>query len=380
LVSLGVDYPPFYSLTKCLTVNDFDADSSYAYVLYPERNRFYYSHSTGNLNEMEKERILKELGEFGLHHRIQDILGAPSAEVIVGIGDDAAVFQPRNQPIVITKDAMVEDIHFRLQWTTAADLAFKALASNISDLACKGARPAYGLIAIGLPGETTVAWIEEFYQTLAELRERWGLEIIGGDTVRSPKILVSITAIGYQIPKEPIRIGTARPGDWILATGWLGDAAAGLDLLEKGEYNPSDLHQIFLIDRFLRPDPRLKEAHRILELARPSSMTDVSDGLARDLPKICSASSVGARVDADLLPRSEALRAFSAESAAYAWKGGEDYELLFTVSPSQADRLLNAWDNPDCPLTPIGEIISAEEGIRLVNWEGPEAPGYDHFR
>lgn len=332
------------------------------------------------LDEMKKERILKELGEFGLHRRIQDILGAPSAEVVVGIGDDAAVFQPQNRPIVITKDAMVEDIHFRLQWTSAADLAYKALASNISDLACKGARPAYGLIAIGLPGETTVAWIEEFYQTIAELRKQWDLEIIGGDTVRSPKILVSITAIGYQITQEPIRIGAARPGDWILTTGSLGDAAAGLEILERGEKNPNDINRFFLITRFLRPDPRLKEAHRILERTQISSMTDVSDGLARDLPKICSASGVGARIDAALLPQSAALRAYSPDSAAYAWRGGEDYELLFTASPSQADLLISSWNNSDCPLTPIGEIIPSEEGIRLVNWEGPETPGYDHFR
>lgn len=329
---------------------------------------------------MKNEATLRDLGEFGLHRRIQAIVGAPSERVIVGIGDDAAVIMPLNRPLVITKDAMVEDIHFRLKWTSAADLAFKALASNSSDLAAKGAFPAYGLVAIGLPGETPVAWIEEFYQTLADLRKEWGLEIIGGDTVRSPKILVSITAIGYQIPPEPVRINTAQPGDWILATGALGDAAAGLELLERGEEISNDPNYLFLINRFRRPVPRLKEALRILELALPTSMTDISDGLARDLPKICSASGTGAQVDANLLPRSEALRKYNSQSSQYAWKGGEDYELLFTLPPRQAESFMNRWDIADCPITQLGEMTPADKGIQLLNWEGPDMPGYDHFR
>ncbi|MBN2328123.1 MAG: thiamine-phosphate kinase [Candidatus Omnitrophica bacterium] len=325
-----------------------------------------------------KKQTIQDIGEFGLHRRIQEILGPPSQEVLVGIGDDAAVLAPQTSPLVITKDAMVEGIHFQREWTSASDLAYKAIASNISDLAAKGATPAYGLIAIGLPKDALVSWIEEFYQTMADLREVWGLEIIGGDTVRSPQIWASITAIGRQITATPVRIDSAREGDLILTTGTLGDAAAGLELVQKGSQESSNPDESFLIQRFLRPTPRLAEAMLLLKQVQPSAMTDISDGLARDLPKVCRASGVSAQVDVRRLPASDALKRFP-DSCRYAWQGGEDYELLFTLPPEQAKFLLNNWPSTNCPLTPIGEITPASQSMRLQNWEGPPLEGFDHF-
>ncbi|MGC9328014.1 MAG: thiamine-phosphate kinase [Candidatus Hinthialibacter sp.] len=328
---------------------------------------------------MSNHPTIQDMGEFGMHRRIQEILGPPSDEVLVGMGDDAAVLKPQSSPLVITKDAMVEGIHFQREWTSASDLAYKAAASNISDLAAKGAAPAYGLIAIGLPKDVLVSWIEEFYQTLADLREVWGLEIIGGDTVRSPQIWVSITAIGRQIPPAPVRINAAREGDWILTTGTLGDAAAGLELVQQGKKATARPDESFLIERFLRPAPRLEEAMFLLKQVQPSAMTDISDGLARDLPKVCRASGVSAKIDAARLPASDALKRYTTPSQQYAWQGGEDYELLVTLPPEQANFLLNNWPFKSCPLTHIGEITPAGQNIQLQNWEGPPSRGFDHF-
>ncbi len=329
---------------------------------------------------MKKSSVLRDIGEFGLHRRIQEILGNPSPGVLVGIGDDAAVIQSTSRPLVMTQDAMVEGIHFRTAWTTAADLAYKALAANISDLAAKAAQPLYGLIALGIPGDTPISWLEEFYQTLAHLRHEWGLEIIGGDTVASPRIVVSITAIGSLIPPEPVRIDSARVGDRILVTGTLGDATAGLEILEHPRESSSEEFSPFLIQRFRRPLPRLRESQAIVSTVLPSSMTDISDGLARDLPKLCHASGVGAKVMAENLPRSRELCMYTPESTRYAWKGGEEYELLFTLPPDQVERFHRDWDSSRCRLTVIGEITDLREGIRVDGLDISDPAGFDHFR
>ncbi|RJP34371.1 MAG: thiamine-phosphate kinase [Candidatus Omnitrophota bacterium] len=331
---------------------------------------------------MGTQKTVGEFGEFALIRRISEILGLNSKEVIVGLGDDAAVVNLPNRPLVITTDTMIETVHFRREWGSASELAVKSLASNMSDLAAKCAEPAYCLVTLGLSPETPIAWVEEFYQTLARLRSEWGVEVIGGDTVRSSQLLISITALGYQIPLHPIENRTARIGDRILVTGTVGDAAAGLEILQNRapKESVSDV-DTFLIRRFQQPTPRFREAMRMIETTTPTSMTDISDGLARDLPKLCHASGVGARIHPQRLPCSLALKDYARERAAlYAWKGGEDYELLFTLPPSETDRLIGCWDDPHCPLTVIGEITSPASGIVLTDWNEPSIEGFDHFR
>jgi len=331
---------------------------------------------------MNHAPTVREIGEFGVLRRIRDILGTHSEEVILGIGDDAAVIRPRPRPVVLSTDAMVEDIHFRKRWTTAGDLAYKAMASNVSDLAAKAAEPMYSLITLGLPSDTPVSWVEDFYRTLAGLREEWGIEVIGGDTVRSETIMVSITVWGYQFPFSPISQKTAQAGDRILVTGFLGDAAAGLELLEQGATpDTEEPARRRLIARFLRPMPRFREALEIVRRVLPTAMTDISDGLARDLPKLCEAGGIGAKVYGERLPCSEALRTVAERRAgSYAWRGGEDYELLLTLPPDKAQWLLNTWTLSACPVTEIGEILESGQGIHLLNWEGEVESGFDHFR
>lgn len=322
---------------------------------------------------------IAQIGEFGLIQLIREILPPPSAQVLIGIGEDAAVIPPCPVPMVITTDAMVQDVHFCLGWGNAADLAHKALASTISDLAAKAAEPAYSVITLGLPPETPVDWVRALYITLAQRGLDWGVECIGGDTVRSPLIWLSITAWGRQLTPQPMRLDQARPGETILVTGTLGDAAAGLDLFQQGQFPaPPPLDE--LQDRFLRPTPRIAAMRAILRHATPSSMTDISDGLARDLPKLCHASGVGARLTATRWPVRPALRQFAPDTACqYAWRGGEDYELLFTLPSAQAQTLLAQWDPAQCPLTAIGEIRPAAEGILIEDNPNLDIQGFDHF-
>ncbi|MGI6454140.1 MAG: thiamine-phosphate kinase [bacterium] len=331
---------------------------------------------------MIHELKVKDIGEFGLISRIEKMLGSSSEMVLVGLGDDTATIKPHMQPLVITTDTMVEDVHFRRDWSSPEDVAHKALASNLSDLAAKCACPAFYLVTIGLPVDTPVRWVEELYQRLVQLNQEWKVELVGGDTIRSDKILISITACGYQTTTDPVRTRNARVGDRILVSGTLGDAAAGLDLLPKmRETELSQDHLTFLLKRFNQPTPRNRESAAIARILEPHAMTDISDGLAREIPKICAAAGVGARVDASKLPCSEALRAFAGEQAVrYAWKGGEDYELLLTVSEEHAEVLLSQWDTSLCPLTEIGVVTEQTDGVRVDGFNGSLEPGFDHYR
>lgn len=325
-------------------------------------------------------KTVNELGEFGLIQRIQSILGPSSPNILVGLGDDAAVVPPGLSPLVVTTDAMIDGIHFRSVWTSAADLAHKALASNLSDLAAKCADPLYGVVTIGLPSGTEVSWVESFYTALAERGNEWGIEIVGGDTVRAPQLIVSITVIGTLMTENPVTVRSARVGDDILVTGTLGDAAAGLEILDRLNLpNRSPESHPYLIERFLRPRPRVREALSIIQSVLPSSMTDISDGLARDLPKLCQASRVGAEIDPNRIPYSDSLRNYASDPVEYAWRGGEDYELLFTLSPSDTALLLNSWDRVICPITVIGSITPIDRGIRVSGWDGTLDKGFDHF-
>lgn len=323
---------------------------------------------------------ISEIGEFGLIQIIQSIIGTPTKEVLVGLGDDAATFQPQNKPIVVSTDAMVEDVHFRLDWTTAEHLAHKALASSLSDLAAKAAQPAHAVIALGLPSHTRIDWMEAFYRSIAANTKLWQTQIIGGDTVASEKLWITITVWGYQTTPNPIGIHTANPGDKILVSGYLGDAAGGLHLLQSGQIDHSAYHQ-YLINRFSCPSPRIAEAVQIVEGVTPSTMTDISDGISRDLRKVCEASNVGARLEAKRLPISAALQdVFEDEVANIAWQGGEDYELLMTLSPDDSKTLFNKWDQSVCPLTMIGEIKNPDYGIEVEGLKNVEGKGFDHFK
>lgn len=341
----------------------------------------------------KSEATVDELGEFGLIQRLQDALppesvGAP--ELRIGIGDDAAVWQPApGRELVITTDSLVEDIHFRLDWTDWESLGHKALAVNLSDLAAMGAVPRLALVTLGLRGTESVNDLVGLYRGLGKLARRTGTLIAGGDIVRSPHaLLLHITAIGDVPAGTALGRSGANPGDLIAVSGTLGASAAGMRLLAQGvsAASPTPATADLLIGAHLRPEPRLELGQALLQHGATAAM-DLSDGLFGDLPKILAASGVGADVNAADIPVAAAVRAlFPDDWFSLAARGGEDYELVFTVSPDAIGRVREAAARFGGTVTPIGRVRTDQPGVaplRVRGFDGDEIdPGvgaFDHF-
>ncbi len=326
---------------------------------------------------------LESLGEFALIQRLAQLLPAPSAEVVKGIGDDAAAVDLGDgRMLILTTDMLVEGVHFDLSFTSPRDLGYKSLAVNLSDLASMGCGPGYGLISLGLPPDFEVEAAEELYRGLGECAEQWGAQLVGGDTVSSPAGLVINLALTAIMPAEIMltRSG-ARIGDMVMVTGNLGESALGLELLKRGMTIEGDSGHA-LIKRHLRPEPRFSVGGA-MKAAGATAMIDCSDGLLADLRHICEASEVGAVVEADWLPISDVARRVADElgvdAVQAALSGGEDYELVITMRPELAEEAAARLN-----LTPIGVIVIASEGMKVADAQGHtlpvESPGYEHFR
>ena len=294
----------------------------------------------------------------------------------LGIGDDAAVVSiPAGEELVVATDTLVSGVHFPAQ-TTAADLGFRSLAVNLSDLAAMGARPAWATLALTVP-EADESWLAAFAGSFFALGERFDVALIGGDTTRGP-LTITVQLLGLVPAGQRLCRHTARPGDDIFVTGTIGDAAAGLGLLQTAEAEQS-AHGDFLIQRFLRPEPRVVCGRGLLSVA--NAAIDLSDGLIGDLAKLAEASGVGARVALEKVPVSDAFAARFGESER-AWQllcsGGDDYELLFSCSP---DRLAELPADDNCKLTRIGEIVAGDELDLRLHGRRIDQPvaGYSHF-
>lgn len=296
-----------------------------------------------------------------------------SAEVLLGVGDDAAVLRAREgRRLVLAMDTIAEGVHF-LPGAGGADVGYRALAVNLSDLAAMGAEPGWMSLSLSLPAADE-SWLAGFADGLFELARQFDVQLIGGDTVRGP-LVVTVQVGGWVEPDRWLTRAGARPGDAIYVTGTLGDAAAGLALSQADERDEDNgaAAADYLRARFLRPTPRVA-AGRALRLAASAAM-DISDGLLADLQKLCTASRCGARLDIDRLPLSDALRArFDPETALqFALAGGDDYELLVTAPPDAALEGIG--------LTRIGEIVPTP-GVDCLRAGRPfvvPRTGYDHF-
>lgn len=297
------------------------------------------------------------------------------------IGDDCAVI-PQNAEYdqVVTVDMLVENVDFRLEWTTAELLGHKSLAVSLSDIAAMGGDPKWAMLSIGVPEKIwKTDFLDEFYAGWHRLAGEFGVELIGGDVSRSPDKLVVDSIAGGDVPrgKAFLRSGT-RPGDAIYVTGTLGAAAGGLRLLESGERPDSGHPHFDLLMRQLAPRPRIEIARRLREIGDITSAIDISDGLAADLGHICEQSGVGARVYREMLPIEPALvDHFGPEEALeLALGGGEDFELLFTAAEkNNADARIPG-------ITRIGEITTNLGEIELLrngNAAVPSPGGYRHF-
>ena len=314
------------------------------------------------------------LGEFGLIERYFS-RRCGRGDVLLGVGDDAALLQvPPGQALVAATDTLVEGRHF-LPGAPADSVGHQALAVNLSDLAAMGAEAAWALLSLSLP-QPDESWLEAFASGLYALADRHGVALVGGDTVRGPRV-VTVTALGFVEPSQALRRDGARPGDALYVSGWPGEAAAGLEALRRDPAaDPGDR----LVRRYRYAEPQLSLGRALR--GRASAAMDVSDGLFGDLQKLCVASGVGARLDLERLPVSRALERVHDRAACeqLVLFGGDDYELLFTVPAADVPGL-EAGLGSSPPVHRIGRI-EAETGVRCAR-EGRAVAltggGYDHF-
>jgi thiamine-monophosphate kinase len=280
--------------------------------------------------------------------------------------------------LVVAMDTIVEGVHFPVG-TAAADVGYRALAVNLSDLAAMGAEPCWMTLSLALP-QADEAWVASFATGLLDLARAHAVALVGGDTVRGP-LAVTIQIAGWVEAEGWLTRSGARSGDALFVTGTPGDAAAGLDLLQHKVAAPAhSTHAAQLMARLLRPEPRVQLGRALRTLA--SAAIDISDGLLTDLDKLCAASGCGARLDVDALPLSPALRTlFPADACVhYALAGGDDYEIMFSIPPTRLAQVA-ALNGSTALCTRIGEII----GPRTVEcWRagrpfGVTRRGYEHF-
>jgi thiamine-monophosphate kinase len=312
--------------------------------------------------------------------------GAPGA---FGLKDDCAVVRPpAGQDLVVTTDALVSGLHF-LPDEAPEIIAWRALAVNVSDLAGKGATPLCYLMALALPEAPSADWMMQFAGGLKDAQDHYGLTLIGGDTDRRTNVplSVTITAMGLVPEGQMVRRTTAKVGDRIFVSGTLGDAALGLALRRNPDskrFPELDKDQRrFLLDRFLRPTARIELSALLLESA--SAAMDLSDGLAKDLGRLCKVSGVAARIAfADLPLSGAAARVLAAhpEFAEVPVSGGDDYEILATIAAGEAEAFEEAALELGVAVTDIGEIVKGS-GVTITGADGNAMvlakTGYDHF-
>ncbi len=305
-----------------------------------------------------------------------------------GLQDDCAAFTPAfGCDLVVKTDPIAAGIHF-FPDDTPEDIAWKALAVNVSDLAAKAATPRAYLMALSFPEAPARDWMRDFARGLNEAQQAFGMHLIGGDTDRRPgPVTISITVFGEVPAGKMVRRGMAAAGDLICVSGTLGDAALGLRLRRETSLGPKlDLeprHASYLVQRYLRPRPATGLCFALRQHARAAM--DLSDGLAKDLGRMCRASSVGAAVDAASLPVSDAARrAFDADPSLFPLciSAGDDYEILCAVPPAEFDVLQRKAMTAGCPVTRIGTFGGGRDvTIRGADGNPLELPtaGWDHF-
>ncbi len=320
---------------------------------------------------------LSELGEFGLIRRLGKIVSTGPG-VLLGIGDDCAVVRVDGQRLLLTTDTLVENVHFRRGWDSAAGLGEKAFAVNASDIAAMGGAPRFALLSVAVPGSASTQELENLHRGFSRAARASGCSLVGGNLSRAGVWMITVLLVGEPCGCVLTR-GGAQVGDALYVSGTLGGAAYGRELL-RGERRSR------LAERatraFRRPTPRL-ELGRILARRRlASAAIDVSDGLLQDLGHLCRASRVGAILEVDRLPLARPLRRLPRRRAVgLALSGGEDYELLFTVSSSR-ERTLAVATRRDHPIRRIGRIVHGS-GVKVLDADGHELSiaggGFDHF-
>lgn len=347
---------------------------------------------------------VSEVGEFGLIDRLSARLAEAghARDLVQGIGDDAAVYRVGgagsdgpSRVHVVTTDALVEGVHFDRTYVPLRALGWKAIAVNVSDVCAMNASPRFATVALGLPNNLSVEGAETLYTGIAQACEHYGLAVVGGDVTAAARLTLSVTVIGEADEAAVVYRRGAQPGDLLCVTGDLGSAAAGLQVLLAGKDAMTegdgsagappqpDLSEFaYVVERQLVPQARLDRVRQWAEAGvRPTSLIDVSDGLASETHHLSLAGTVGAVIDGGLLPvhvqTALAAQRFDARPEAYVLYGGEDYELLFTIPESEATKL--AADT----YAVVGQIVEPDSGVVLRLPDGNRVPlqagGYKHY-
>jgi thiamine-monophosphate kinase len=343
--------------------------------------------------EENKRTDVNQLGEFGLIDHLTENIALLNSSSIKGIGDDAAIIDAGNHFTLVSTDMLVEGIHFDMAYTPLKHLGYKSVVVNLSDIYAMNGIPEQITVSLALSNRYSVEALEELYSGILLACNLYNVDLVGGDTTSSPKgMVISITAIGRcEKPNVVLRSG-AQPGDIICVTGNLGAAYLGLQILEREKAVFSEVKNMqpeldkheYLISRLLKPEAR-KDAIIYFEQNNlvPTSMIDVSDGLASELLHICKQSGVGALIEESKVPMHPQMEQqsidFNIDPITCALHGGEDYELLFTVKSSDFDAIRYMPD-----VNVIGEILPGTSGVKLVTSGGSyhdiTAQGWNHFK
>jgi thiamine-monophosphate kinase len=343
---------------------------------------------------MSEERTeIADLGEFGLIDRLTKNIEFQNASSIVGVGDDAAVIDHFGKQTVVTTDLLVEGVHFDLMYTPLKHLGYKSVVVNLSDLYAMNAQPTQIVVSLAVSNRISVEALDELYEGIYAACEEYQVDLIGGDTTSSQKgLFINVTAIGEVSPGNYVCRNTAKPNDLLCVSGYLGGAYLGLLLLEREKkifletkgVQPDLENRDYIIGRLLKPEAR-KDVISFFEKVglRPTSMMDISDGLSSELLHICKQSNVGAVVYEEKIPVHDDTKEFAykleIDPTACALSGGEDYELLFTISQADYDKVKDVEG-----ISVIGYITEPATGTVLITRGGNKhaisAQGWNAFR
>jgi len=330
-----------------------------------------------------KQTPLSELGEFGLITRLTEKIQIKNKSTLTGVGDDAAVLSFPDKKIVVTTDLLTEGIHFNLMYVPLKHLGYKAVVVNLSDVFAMNATPRQITVSIAISSKFSLEAVEELYSGIHLACEKYGIDLIGGDTTSSlTGLTISVTAIGEANEDELVYRSGAKPGDLVCVSGDLGGAYMGLQLLEREnevfKVNPNQQPQFegydYILERQLKPEARadMKELLKTLDI-KATSMIDISDGLSSEVLHLCKASKVGCNIYEEKIPLDKQTKDFAEELSinplVAALNGGEDYELLFTVPLGSYDLIKKEFD-----ITIIGHITAESEGANLVTTGGSVIP------
>jgi thiamine-monophosphate kinase len=329
---------------------------------------------------MSEERTeIENLGEFGLIDHLTKNFETQNASTVLSIGDDAAVIDHFGKQTVITTDMLLEGVHFDLMYTPLKHLGYKSVVVNLSDIYAMNATPTQITIGIGFSNRFSVEALEEFYLGVQIACEKYGVDLVGGDTCSSQKgLVISVTAIGEVAPDKFIKRSTAESGDLICVSGDLGAAFLGLTLMEREkkiflenpQVQPNLENEDYIVGRLLKPDAR-KDIIELLEQmdVKPTAMMDISDGLSSEVLHLCKQSELGCRIYEDKIPLHEATKAaafkFGLDATVCALNGGEDYELIFTMKQADYDKITLQEE-----ISVIGYMCDKVEGTKLITKGG----------